>query len=511
MHISHPTALVMSPTNMGESTSIGLPIWSGKSTNPMQWDNYRYAVQGFCASKGMSTLLKPEYVTPKDQEGNELQERFMGVLLQTTRDLAGMVVRPYADAGDGVGAWRALIARYGNDNKELRQAKQIEYVQKVFETRCAERDGILDTMHTLEHLFMEMDKLDCALPVSFKRNVVLLQLRSTAPEIYTALAMETNMNFERTLAEVKKLAALNSAVDDSKKGKENQATTFYSENKPKRGTPVKKTRKFKPNQCFWCLNFGHVVQDCPSRKRGEDPKLRPDGSKYKGQFEKGKPNPKSFQSFCFVSQAGQRPGGPWLIDSGCNKHMTPVKQDLSNCRPSNIVCTFGNKEELRAECCGEAEIETMTKKGDKVKIMLNDVLYIHGLPQRMFSTEKLCTFGGEFLQSERRQSMLVMPDAKTKIPLIKKGEFVWLTPHNCNNVNFPVDSTISSTAYAPGDSQSAQASLIDWHETLGHTHPASVLFLEQRGLIEVTGEKKLDNFNCRICKEAKSTVPHYQR
>ncbi len=37
----------------------------------------------------------------------------------------------------------------------------------------------MDTIHTLEHLFTEMDKLDCILPESFKRNVVLLQLRST--------------------------------------------------------------------------------------------------------------------------------------------------------------------------------------------------------------------------------------------------------------------------------------------------------------------------------------------
>ncbi len=57
----------------------------------------------------------------------------------------------------------------------------------------------------------------------------------------------------------------------------------------------------------------------------------------------------------------------------------------------STVCTFGNKEELSAECCGEVEIETMTKKGDKVKITLNDVLYIPGLPQRMFSTEN-CAF-----------------------------------------------------------------------------------------------------------------------
>ncbi len=57
----------------------------------------------------------------------------------------------------------------------------------------------------------------------------------------------------------------------------------------------------------------------------------------------------------------------------------------------------------------------------------------------------------------------------------------------------------------------ASATLLDWHETLGHTHPASITFLEQRGLIKIEGDKKFDDFNCRICKEAKSTVPHYQR
>ncbi len=179
---------------MSDSVGGGLPIWNGKNVDPMQWDNYSYAVQGVCTSRGLSALLWPEYTSPKDQEDRELKEKLMGILLQTTRDLAGMVVHPYADAGDGVGAWRALLARYGNDNRELRQTKQIEYVQKVFETRCVERNGILGTMHTLEHLFTEMDKLDCILPESFKRNVVLLQLRSVAPEIYIALAMETNMS-----------------------------------------------------------------------------------------------------------------------------------------------------------------------------------------------------------------------------------------------------------------------------------------------------------------------------
>ncbi len=91
----------------------------------MAWGNYRYAVQGHCAAKGLGALLMPNFEAPK--EGEFLKDyydriqKLLGVLLQTTRDLAGLVVRPYCDVGDGVGAWKALIQRYGNDSGELRR------------------------------------------------------------------------------------------------------------------------------------------------------------------------------------------------------------------------------------------------------------------------------------------------------------------------------------------------------------------------------------------------------
>ncbi len=211
----------------------------------------------------------------------------------------------------------------------------------------------MDTIHKLEHLFTELDKLNCVLPDAFKRNAVLLQLREVAPEIYTTIAVKTDMKFSGTVAEVKKLAALNSAVDKTAGGREPTAGAFFSRNKPKRWATEKKGWKVQPNQCFWCLNFGHMVQKCPSREKGEDPKPRPDGSLYKGRFPKGGEGTKSFQSFCFVSEANRLPGGPWLVDSGCNRYMTPVKGDLSNMQPSNIEYTLGNKEKLSAKCSGK--------------------------------------------------------------------------------------------------------------------------------------------------------------
>ncbi len=110
--------------------------------------------------------------------------------------------------------------------------------------------------------------------------------------------------------------------------------------------------------------------------------------------------------------------------------MTPNKRELTDLRPSNVECTFGNNEKLKAVGCGRAQVETTSEKGDKVKILLNDVLYVPGLPQKMLSTGKLCGSGGEFLQSTRRQSVLIMPDSKTRIPLQRGGEFLWLVPNS---------------------------------------------------------------------------------
>ncbi len=50
-------------------------------------------------------MLNKSYAYPKNpEEDKDFHEGFMGILLQTTEGVAGMVVRPFAEEGDGVGA-----------------------------------------------------------------------------------------------------------------------------------------------------------------------------------------------------------------------------------------------------------------------------------------------------------------------------------------------------------------------------------------------------------------------
>ncbi len=59
----------MSPTMDKTSQGSSLPIWDGSSSDPSAWDNYRYAIQGYCAGKGLLALLRTTYDNVKSEGG----------------------------------------------------------------------------------------------------------------------------------------------------------------------------------------------------------------------------------------------------------------------------------------------------------------------------------------------------------------------------------------------------------------------------------------------------------
>ncbi len=132
----------------------------------------------------------------------------------------------------------------------------------------------------------------------------------------------------------------------------------------------------KQNQYFWCLETGHRVIDCPSRKKGQGARQRLDGTYFSqkkkanwGEYKPNSPAPKSFQAFSFNVEAKSEKAD-WLVDSGCNKHLTPYREDLGGLKDSKIACTFGNNEVLKAEGVGYVEMEAETDKQEKVKLIL---------------------------------------------------------------------------------------------------------------------------------------------
>ncbi len=501
-----------------------LPIWTGASKDPVTWGNYRYAIQGYCAMRGLGTLLLPQFKAEEipHSEYTDKNTKLMGVLLLTTRDVAGLVVRSFADEGNGVEAWRALISRYGNDSMELRRARQIEHQRMLESTECMDRDGILDIVHTADHLFEELEKLGCPLPESYKINFLMLRIRDIAPEIYTSVAARTDISYDHCVKELKNLSAYNTAIDRANlKGIVNcYATTgkplnygYNSERKMEecesKGNRQERYWKAERNQCYWCLKFGHNVQQCRKRLAGQNSTRRPDGSYYKGEMKKGKGTtkkssnkPESFIACSFHLQAEDKRhetstgDGLWLIDSGCNQHMSPYIDDFNDITESETTCTFGNKGKVKAKGMGTVKIRMKEKSDSGYQIYslhLTNVLHVPELSTRLISSGRLRRAGGKFTESNENGSELTLPNGKVVIPLTQRGDFIWL-----ETVPYSENSTIN-TVYTPGDRDSTLATLTDWHEILGHSHSASILQLEKRGLIKIRGRKLARDFNCSIC------------
>ncbi len=74
------------------------------------WDDFRFALQGYCGDRGLSYLIRDEVKT--EEVNDAANDMLMSIILRFTRGEAGKIVRPFAKKGDGASAWRALTIHY---------------------------------------------------------------------------------------------------------------------------------------------------------------------------------------------------------------------------------------------------------------------------------------------------------------------------------------------------------------------------------------------------------------
>ncbi len=157
----------MSPKRYENGRMRGdVPIWTGQELDPGLWDDFRYALQGYCGERGLSSLMRQEPDTKSvDVEDNDA---LMSVILRFTRGEAGEVVRPFAKEGDGVSAWKALTEHCGNECKDRRQARIIECARMIEKVVCSSKEEISRMVVELDHIFGQFEDLDCLYPEELK-------------------------------------------------------------------------------------------------------------------------------------------------------------------------------------------------------------------------------------------------------------------------------------------------------------------------------------------------------
>ncbi len=125
-------------------------------------------------------------------------------------------------------------------------------------------------VHKMEHIFNELDKLNCVLPDPYKSNLLMIRIKDVAPEIYTPIAQKSKLSYAECVIELKHLVVYNTAVDKANLRDigscytmSSKPTKYKNENRyrnsEKKSNQETKYWKAEKNQCYWCLKKGHIM------------------------------------------------------------------------------------------------------------------------------------------------------------------------------------------------------------------------------------------------------------
>ncbi len=269
------------------------------------------------------------------------------------------MVRPFARSGDGIGAWKALMSQYGHESKELRQARLLECMRRLSNLNCECREKISSFVVELDHLFGEFEALDCTYPEPLKKLILLERIEGAAPDVYGATIKDESLGYEALAATVKRMAALDNAMGRASRKEESDTQIYHmnscwQKNQKRQSQAQTKKVNWRPerDQCLWCLKKGRRLADCQSNKRGEPSRIRPDGSRFENHGKSKHDEPAAFATQCFAVRGQNRGKGKqqsWLVDSGCNRHMTPFPEDLRGMMRDTTSCRFGDNATAKAE------------------------------------------------------------------------------------------------------------------------------------------------------------------
>jgi len=173
----------------------------------------------------------------------------------------------------------------------------------------------------------------------------------------------------------------------------------------------------KPLKCRRCLKFGHGAAEC----RGELTCRECGETGHTARDCREGDSPKDVRcavAFTALSRVGH--SDEWLLDSGCDQHLTGNRALFKEFRgvsrrgaARNV--TFGDGETLYAEGEGTVALRCKTPDGEQL-VTLHDVKFVPGMPVNLFSVSKAVARGAEVaFQGNRglvRQAGTVVMEAR---------------------------------------------------------------------------------------------------
>ena len=231
-------------------------------------------------------------------------------------------------------------------------------------------------------------------------------------------------------------------------------------------------------KCHYCKKKGHVKKECPKFKADREKREKESGN-FCSAADASASVDKVCENFAFefalhVDDADRQVcDEKWWLDSACSRHMTGVKSDLVDYRefteddPKHDV-VLADKTIVRGAGEGDLRVILTDENGEKVPVLLRNVLFVPQLKKRLMSIGQLTKLGAEVTFSDQEVTLRV--HGRTFVFGGRFGKLYELTcevlPSSCNFG--AVDET----------------SLTTWHLRFGHLNKQDVQKLVSKNLVE---------------------------
>lgn len=234
-------------------------------------------------------------------------------------------------------------------------------------------------------------------------------------------------------------------------------------------------------KCFYCGKKGHIKAHCYKRKNDE--------ARRNGQGQQLSAQDRHEQHGALALSATESSELPssssngstlqrWVLDSGASRHMTPHEDILLNKRSltDNIMVTFGNGGKGSPAAVGDVLLET-----SKRTLALQDVLYIPGLTENLFSVRHATKNGADFNFNHKGCQIWMNGELAAEAPCSGSDTVYYLTG-NCAQAAAVEDS--SDTALL---SRTGKESPELWHQRYAHLGYDNLATLLKKNMVTGIG------------------------
>jgi hypothetical protein len=187
----------------------------------------------------------------------------------------------------------------------------------------------------------------------------------------------------------------------------------------------------------------------------------------------------------------------WLLDSGCNNHMTGNKKLFSSI-DSSIQSEITLGDDYHVKALGKGVVSVLTKKNEKKYIL--DVFYVPNLRHNLISIGQLSQNGYDVRFKDSTCTILDKPPSRrlvAKVQMTKNRMF----PLNLRSVNM-------SQSYAQNVSSTDETWL--WHLRYGHLPFRSLSLLQKQSMVKglpILNEQTNPCESCILGKHQRDNFP----